>query len=81
MVLRTSEMEGVRPSRVADVPVISEGRDRTLILVESGKTLEDFAADRERRRIVDQGRIEGLRVFGFDQLQVAGSTYGTGRAR
>src|SRR3989454_2391322 len=81
LVLRGAQMEGVRSARVADLPVIGKRRDRTLVLVESGQALEDFAADRERRRVIDQGRIERLCVFGLDQLQVARSAGRAWRTR
>ena len=47
LVLRASQMERVGPPRVAHLPVIREGRDRPLVVVESRQPLEDFAADRE----------------------------------
>ena len=68
-----AEVERVGSSGIADLPALCQAGHRSLVGVKPGQPRKDLVADGERRWVVDQGRIERLRVFRLDQLEMGGA--------
>ena len=63
LVMRGAEMKGIGATAVTQIPALGEAGYRARPGVEPSQAFEDFTANRERGRIVDERRIERLGVL------------------